>query len=174
MKRVFIVKHQPSNRRSARIRASNAEAATCIKLIATSSKSRNLLIFNRDGFHMARWIAFDQKTTNILRSTLAQGTRIDTLLRGPVDYALAKPSTVIAVLPATGGGDLGIAVFRRVRAAMQQKAATEHLRRIPPAQPTAHRATTRAGGFLGLSDEPVFEDEAAPVKKGWWRKLWDE
>jgi len=34
---------------------------------------------------MARWIAFDQKTTNILRSTLAQGTRIDTLLRGPVD-----------------------------------------------------------------------------------------
>jgi hypothetical protein len=123
---------------------------------------------------MARWIAFDQKTTNILRSTLAQGTRIDTLLRGPVDYALAKPSTVIAVLPATGGGDLGIAVFRRVRAAMQQKAPAEHLRRIPPVEPAAHRPTTRAGGFLGLSDEPVFEDEAEPVKKGWWRKFWDE
>jgi hypothetical protein len=122
---------------------------------------------------MARWIAFDQKTTNILRSTLAQGTRIDTLLRGPVDYALAKPSTVIAVLPATGGGDLGIAVFRRARAAMQSKAAAEHLRRIPPAQPAAHRSTTRPGGFLGLSDE-LFEDEAPPVKKGWWRKFWDE
>jgi hypothetical protein len=125
-----------------------------------------------DGFLMARWIAFDQKTTNILRSTLAQGTRIDTLLRGPVDYALAKPSTVIAVLPATGGGDLGIAVFRRVRAAMQQNS-TEQSRRIPPTQPAAHR-TTRAGGFLGLSDEPVFENEVAPVKKGWWRKFWDE
>lgn len=139
---------------------------------------------------MARWIAFDQKTTNILRSTLAQGTRIDTLLRGPVDYALAKPSTVIAVLPATGGGDLGIAVFRRVRAARQQKAPAEqlrqtpaeqprqapaeHMRRIPPVEPTAHRSTTRAGGFLGLSDEPVFEDEAEPVKKGWWRKFWEE
>jgi hypothetical protein len=159
--------------------ASNAEAATCIKLIATSSKSsqsfdfKTLIFKTRDGFHMARWIAFDQKTTSILRSALAQGTRIDTLFRGPVDYALAKPSTVIAVLPATGG-DLGIAVFRRARAAMQSKAATEHLRRIPPAQPAAHRATTRAGGFLGLSDEPVFEDEAEPVKKGWWRKFWDE
>jgi hypothetical protein len=120
---------------------------------------------------MARWIAFDQKTTNILRSTLAQGTRIDTLLRGPVDYALAKPSTVIAVLPATGGGDLGIAVFRRMRTAMKQKAAADQARRI---QPAAHRAATRAGGFLGLSDEPVFEDEAEPVKKGWWRKFWDE
>jgi type IV secretory pathway VirB10-like protein len=147
---------------------------------------------------MARWIAFDQKTTNILRSTLAQGTRIDTLLRGPVDYALAKPSTVIAVLPATGGNDLGVAVFRRARAAAKQKTAAEQPRRIPPVQPASlqsehrtehrselrtehrsvprseHRATTRAGGFLGLSDEPVFEDEAPPEKKGWWRKFWDE
>jgi hypothetical protein len=81
---------------------------------------------------------------------------------------------VIAVLPATGGSDLGIAVFRRVRAAMQQKATAEQLRHIPPAQPTAHRATTRAGGFLGLSDEPVFEDEKPQENKGWWRKFWDE
>jgi len=145
---------------------------------------------------MARWIAFDQKTTNILRSTLAQGTRIDTLLRGPVDYALAKPSTVIAVLPATGGDDLGVAVFRRTRSATKQKAAAEQPRRIPPVQPAAdrtelradrlsehrlsehraseHRATTRAGGFLGLSDEPVFEEETPQEKKGWWRKFWDE
>jgi len=125
---------------------------------------------------MARWIAFDQKTTSILRSTLAQGTRIDTLLRGPVDYALAKPGAVIAVLPA--GDGLGIATFRRTRVARQHRAAavqpadlrtdlrTEHR--------TEHRATTRAGGFLGLSDEPVFEDEAPPEKKGWWRKFWDE
>jgi type IV secretory pathway VirB10-like protein len=135
---------------------------------------------------MARWIAFDQKTTNILRSTLAQGTRIDTLLRGPVDYALAKPGAVIAVLPATGGSNLGVAVFRRARAARKQKAAAEQPRPIPPVQPAAHRtehrsehrsehrATTRAGGFLGLSDEPVFEDEAPQEKKGWWRKFWDE
>src|SRR5438309_3580274 len=123
---------------------------------------------------MARWIAFDQDTTSFLRSTLAQGTRIDTLLRGPVDYALARPSAVIAVLPAGGGDNLGIATFRRARAAAAQRAATEQLRTIPPAQPAAHRASTRAGGFLGLSDEPVFDDEAPPEKKGWWKKFWDE
>jgi hypothetical protein len=132
------------------------------------------LISNPGWFLMARWIAFDQNTTSILRSMLAQGTRVDTLLRGPVDYALAKPGAVIAVLPATGGGDLGIAVFRRVRAAVQQRAASEQLRSSPPEQPAAHRAPTRAGGFLGLSDEPVFDDEVPQKKKGWWRKLWDE
>jgi hypothetical protein len=123
---------------------------------------------------MARWIAFDQKTTNILRSTLAQGTRIDTLLRGPVDYALARPSAVIAVLPAGGGDALGIATFRRVRAAMAQRPATEQLRSSLPPRPGTQYASTRAGGFLGLSDEPVFEDEAPEEKKGWWRKFWDE
>ena len=123
---------------------------------------------------MARWIAFDQKTTNILRSTLAQGTRIDTLLRGPVDYALARPSAVIAVLPAGSGDRLGIATFRRVRAAVAQRAATEQVRSSLPPRPGAQYASTRAGGFLGLSDEPVFDDEAPQEKKGWWRKLWDE
>jgi hypothetical protein len=127
---------------------------------------------------MVRWIAFDQDTTSILRSTLAHGTRIDTLLRGPVDYALARPSAVIAVLPASGGHGLGIATFRRVRAAVAQRAATEQLRRLTPMQlernPGAPQASTRAGGFLGLRDEAVFDDEVVEEKKGWWRKFWDE
>ena len=121
---------------------------------------------------MARWIAFDKKTTSILRSALAQGTRIDTLLRGPVDYALAKPGAVVALLPA--GEGLGIATFRRARAAVAQRAPTEQLRSVLPPRPAAQYASTRAGGFLGLSDEPVFEDEAPQEKKGWWRKFWDE
>jgi hypothetical protein len=124
---------------------------------------------------MARWITFDQKTSSILRSTLAQGTRIDTLLRGPIDYALARPSAVIAVLPAGQGDFLGIATFRRARAAVTQRAATEQLRSsLLPPRPAAQHASTRAGGFLGLSDEPVFDDEAPQEKKGWWRKFWDE
>jgi hypothetical protein len=128
---------------------------------------------------MARWIAFDQKTSNFLRSTLAQGTRIDTLLRGPVDYALARPSTVIAVLPAGAGDNLGIATFRRVRAKVAQRAATDQavatqLRSSLPPRPGMQHASIRAGGFLGLSDEPVFEDEVSEQKKGWWRKFWDE
>jgi hypothetical protein len=123
---------------------------------------------------MARWIAFDQKTTNILRSTLAQGTRIDTLLRGPVDYALARPGTVIAVLPAGAGDALGVATFRRVRAAVAQRPATELRHSNLPPRPATQHASTRAGGFLGLSDEPVFDEEVSEEKKGWWRKFWDE
>lgn len=33
----------------------------------------------------------------------------------------------------------------------------------------------RAGGFLGLRDEAVFEEEQKPPeKRSWWRKFWDE
>jgi hypothetical protein len=113
---------------------------------------------------MAQWIAFDQETTSLLRSTLGRGTKIETLLRGPVDYALARPGSVVAVLPATGSGNPGIAVFRRTRPAAQPLMT----------QPVANRSNSRAGGFLGLSDEAAFEEEAPQEKKGWWRKIWDE
>jgi hypothetical protein len=159
------------------MRSSTISAETAVKRGASSlhqNKGRLSQFKFTDGLLMARWIAFDQKTTSILRSVLAQGTRIDTLLRGPVDYALARPSAVIAVLPAGQGDILGIATFRRARAAAVQRAATEQSRSIPPLQPAAHRSSTRAGGFLGLSDEPVFDDEAPQEKKGWWRKFWDE
>src|SRR5712672_2931616 len=144
--------------------ASNAAAAACIKVRAARLSSKSRMVDP-----MARWIAFDQDTTSFLRSTLKQGTRIDTLLRGPVDYALARPSAVIAVLPASGGDGLGIAIFRRVKAAVAQRAAAEQFRNLTPAQPGAHMASTRAGGFLGLRDEAVFEDEEPQEKKGWWR-----
>ena len=64
---------------------------------------------------MTRWIAFDPETTSILRSNLAQGARVETLRRGPVDYALARAGAVITVLPAPENGGLGIAVFRPSR-----------------------------------------------------------
>ena len=113
---------------------------------------------------MARWIAFDQQTSSLLRSKLAQGTTIQTFGRGAIDYALAKPGPVVTLLPAMGGADIGIAVFRR-----PSKTRRTTVRTAPVS------ANTRAGGFLGLSDEPVFEDEPVqPQKKGWWRRFWDE
>jgi hypothetical protein len=130
---------------------------------------------------MARWIAFDQETTSLLRSNLAQGTKIDTLRRGPVDYALAKPGAVVAVLPALGDNDLGIAVFRPVRpVAAQPPAQVQAPPRAAGTPPTKNLATrnfaaTRAGGFLGLTDEPAFEEEEEPQEKtGWWRRFWEE
>ena len=112
---------------------------------------------------MARWIAFDQQTSTLLRSTLGQGTPVETFGRGPLDYALAKPGTVVTLLPAIGGGEVGIAVFRRPK--KQRIKAVE----LPPVT-----GRTRASGFLGLTDEAYLEEEPVQEKKGWWRKLWDE
>jgi hypothetical protein len=134
---------------------------------------------------MARWIAFDQKTSSLLRSSLAQGTTVMTFGRGAIDYALAKPGAVVTLLPAAGGLDVGIAVFRRpqklavsaapiavtrpVTAAVPQKPVAKAASSLPP-----RIMATRAGGFLGLNDESVIEDEPAEQKKGWWRRFWDE
>ena|SRR5437660_3087852 len=131
---------------------------------------------------MARWIAFDQETTSLLRSNLAQGTTIDTLRRGPVDYALAKPGAVVAVLPALGNSDLGIAVFRPARPVVVAQPPAEQYPAVAAQPPRAavtpqprNFAATRAGGFLGLSDEPAFEEEEEPKEKtGWWRRFWEE
>jgi hypothetical protein len=134
---------------------------------------------------MARWIAFDQKTSSILRSILAQGTTVMTFGRGPIDYALAKPGAVVTLLPATGGPDVGIAVFRRPR----KRVASPALASVPKAAPLPAAATgvakvasslpprgprTRAGGFLGLSDESYLEDEPSQERKSWWRRFWEE
>jgi hypothetical protein len=116
---------------------------------------------------MARWIAFDQETTSLLRSALARGTRIETLRRGPVDYALARPGAVVAVLPGSGSGNAGIAVFRRTKPAMPQPQ-----RKTSALPERGNHATTRAGGFLGLSDE--IAEDTPREKKGWWQKFWDE
>ncbi|SRR5579884_2552622 len=116
---------------------------------------------------MARWITFDQETFSLLRSKLARGTTIETFGRGPVDYALAKPGAVITLLPATGSSAVGVAVFRQHRTP-----APPVRRTMPPANPVS--TSTRAGGFLGLSDEPDFGEESTEKKTGWWRKFWDE
>jgi hypothetical protein len=116
---------------------------------------------------MARWITFDQQTSTLLRSMVAPENRIETFGRGALDYALAKPGAVVTLLP-SGGDQIGIAIFRRPRPAR-----TETQPAI--ARVASSSRTTRAGGFLGLSDEPVFEDEQ-PVqeKRGWWKRFWDE
>jgi hypothetical protein len=117
---------------------------------------------------MPRWIAFDQQTSSLLHTRLPQADRIETFGRGALDYALAKPGAVVTLLP-SGGSDIGIAIFRRPKLARPVvKPATTA--KVAPASPV-----TRASGFLGLSDEPLFEeDDPVREKKGWWRRFWDE
>ena len=118
---------------------------------------------------MPRWIAFDQQTSSLLRSNVAQDDRVETFGRGALDYALAKPGAVVTLLPA-GGDGVALATFRRPRPARM-----EHSDVSPRREPTPGSASIRAGGFLGLSDESVLEDESqVETKKGWWRRFWDE
>jgi hypothetical protein len=119
---------------------------------------------------MARWITFDQQTFSLLRTKLMQGTSVETFGRGAVDYALAKPGAVVALLPALEGAQVGLAIFRR-----PQPRRTVSRPVVPEtSQPMPRQGLTRAGGFLGLSDEPVFEDEQPQEKKGWWKRFWEE
>ena len=113
---------------------------------------------------MARWIAFDQQTSSLLRSSLAQGTTVETFGRGPVDYALAKPGAVVTLLPSAGDSSVGIAIFRWPRERFAKVVAA--------ARPKAGK--TRVTGFLGLSDEVLIEEEPAEQKKSWWRRFWEE
>ncbi len=135
---------------------------------------------------MARWIAFDQETSSLLRSKLTPNTAVETLGRGALDYALAKPGAVVTLLP-SGEGNAALAVFRPPRRIqpVPQQPVSQQPKRITAkatdpeiaaayARHEAANRVTRAGGFLGLSDEPIFEEEPSQEKKGWWRKFWDE
>jgi len=100
---------------------------------------------------MTRWIAFDPETTSLLRSNLAQGTRVETLRRGPVDYALARAGAVITVLPAPENDRLGIAVFRPSRhlamhpsIAAQPAVAAQPASAPPPSAPVAPPASAKS------------------------------
>lgn len=132
---------------------------------------------------MPRWIAFDQQTSSLLHATLAQGATIQTFGRGAIDYALAKPGAVITLLPAAGNNsDIGIAVFRGQK--MRRQARSLDAFTANPSSPHTlstnsdfarpQPGRTMAGGFLGLRDEVVMDEELEQEKKGWWRRFWDE
>lgn len=107
---------------------------------------------------MSHWVTFDQETSSALRSQLPNETIFQRPGNSIMEYLLEEREAVVAVLPSSGGNQAAIAVFR--------------WNRIPaaPEEPLVP-AGKRAGGFLGLMDEPLFEDEQE--KKSWWQRLWE-
>lgn len=154
---------------------------------------------------MARLIAFDPKTAAALRQQMPQHQIFEHGASDVVDYLVGGPETLVAVLPVDAPEEAGVAVFRRTRveravpepqeasprSARSEEVAGENSVQRPADQQhtelTAKSSSiadyrqsgllrTRAGGFLGLRDEAVFDDEPEkpPAKQSWWRRFWDE
>ena len=108
---------------------------------------------------MPQWVTFDQETSSALRAQLPHETIFQRPGNSMMEYLLEEREAVVAVLPSSGRKEAAVAVFRW------------HRIPAPPEQPVVP-AGARAGGFLGLRDEPVFDDEAQE-KKSWWQRLWE-
>ena len=107
---------------------------------------------------MPTWIAVDDKTSSTLRSRLPEQSILEYPARSAIEHVLDSGETTVAVLPCRGLGQAALAVFR--------------WNRIPPTIAES-AASTRAGGFLGLNDEPIFEEESQE-KKSWWKRFWED
>ena len=110
---------------------------------------------------MPTWTTFDNETSSALRSKLPEQIITELPGRSAMEHALNRGETIVAVLPCRGLGQAALAVFRWNRLHVQVNDA-----------PTP-RASSRAGGFLGLRDEPLFEEEESQEKKSWWTRFWD-
>ncbi len=120
---------------------------------------------------MAQWTAFHLETSLKLREFMPHETVVSLPRGHAVEYAAQAGRTVVALLPALTQSEALVAVFR-----------TAPVPGVPlQSQPQTHVTDSRvpgtrgfrAGGFLGLSDEAVFEDEEVPQKKSWWQRFWD-
>jgi hypothetical protein len=126
---------------------------------------------------MPRYLTFDEKTASALRTQVPEQQVFEHGASGAVDYALGCERNIVAVMPLPGARQAVVAVFRKPKVVTRSQSVAES--RKPVASVSAVTAlpdvAIRAGGFLGLRDEPVFEEEPiAPRKQSWWRKIWPE
>jgi hypothetical protein len=96
-----------------------------------------------------RWTAFDQETAAALAQHVPN-VELSRTAADELESALDAAATTPAVLvtPAADGEHTLLATFR-TRDGENTEATTA------PVEPAAYQA----GGFLGLADEPVFDDE---------------
>jgi hypothetical protein len=107
-----------------------------------------------------RWITFDQETCSSLRASRPQESVFEFPARSALEYALENSDAIVAVMPA-GLNDTALVTFRRGKVPLLDG-------------PPRGAQVTRATGFLGLVDEPVFQEEEGREKRSWWRRFWDE
>ena len=100
---------------------------------------------------MARWISFDALSAEQLKRYQPQDA-VMVQAGSALRTAMDDPNDSIVVMP---GPNPGTALVVRV----ERRRPQEHM-------------TSIAGGFLGLSDEAVFEDELpTEERKSWWKRV---
>jgi|SRR5438105_9924410 len=105
---------------------------------------------------MTRFICFDQTGADAVRAAGADATQ----RRGnPLMAALREPGNSVVIMP--GGNAQELAVVSINKREIPNKA-------VVPAVESTRSSSRAATGFLGLSDEPEFADEAE--NKPWWKR----
>jgi len=111
---------------------------------------------------MPNWTTFDDETSAALRSRIPEPAIDQRPAHLALEHVLQRGETLVAVLPGGMLDQAALAVFR-----------WNQVRPEPAPIRTSNMRNTRAGGFLGLTDEPAFEEEEFQEKKSWWKRFWD-
>lgn len=129
---------------------------------------------------MPRYLTFDQKTASTLREQVPGQQVFEHGAADAVDYALSSEKTMVTVMPTGTAREAAVAVFRRPRAARPAEPAKPvplvEMRKPVASVKSAKNAAVRAGGFLGLRDEEVFDQDEPVIRKrqSWWRHFWPD
>jgi hypothetical protein len=128
---------------------------------------------------MPRYLTFDEKTASALRTQVPQQLVFEHGAEDAVDYAVHSDRSIVAVMPTVATRQAAIAVFRKPAVAAKPVTSApkvEARKRVASAPIPPKDAAIRAGGFLGLSDESIFDEDqpATRKKQSWWRKIWPE
>ncbi len=121
---------------------------------------------------MVRWIAFDENTA----ASIAEKTGDQAgIVKSDVDalgLALRSSQASVVVVPARTPPTeteqvLMLKMERKSRPEKPAPPAAKQAARESVSEPVGYVAT----GFLGLNDEPVFEEDDPPRPKKWWQKI---
>jgi hypothetical protein len=117
---------------------------------------------------MVRWIAFDDETAEAVIGRFKRGAAEIREGEQPLGAALRYGRPSVLILPAKATGRvLLVSIEPKTNASSTTKAHSTTTSKTHAPAPVRYQAT----GFLGLTDEPVFEEEepeTPPKKKSWW------
>ncbi len=111
---------------------------------------------------MARWLTSDHRMLADLMRRIPPGDTAELCSADALASALESESASVAVLPAAHCDTALVVTIQRP----ERKPAMARAAHVGD-EPVAYRA----GGFLGLADEPVFEEEEPAPPRKWWKKI---